>query len=35
MLKWFKNLGKKDIETNKVDDAEEIFEEEINQDIID
>lgn len=35
MLKWFKNLGKKDIETNKVDDVEEIFEEEINQDIID
>lgn len=35
MLKWFKNLGKKDIETNEVDYIEEAAEEEINQDIID
>ena len=41
MLKWFKNLGKKDPESNNEDHIEEVFEEEIineeeiNQDIID
>ena len=35
MLKWFKNLGKKDIESNELDEIGEFYEEEVNQEIID